>query len=140
MPRAVYQDAAHRFGGGAEKVLSALPLLFAGRELQVGLVHQSGRLQGMRLRFLPQAPSRQLAQFTIDERNQIRRRLSVSLARRIEDESHVINVHLHSAFSRFPKAPGNHKMTAPVAATVAANPPGRHHAARMMPFRIMPRS
>ena len=46
MPRPVDQNAAHRFGGRAEKVLSPMPLGFSGRELQVGFMHQGGRLQG----------------------------------------------------------------------------------------------
>jgi hypothetical protein len=55
----------------------------------ISFMHKGGRLQGMCLSFPPQAPGRQLAQLTIDERNQVFRRLFVSLARRIENESHI---------------------------------------------------
>jgi hypothetical protein len=72
------QDVAHRAGGGKEEVLSAFKgqVIFAG-DPQIGFVHQCGGRQSL-AGGLPRHPRpRELVQLGIDERQELRRRLSV---------------------------------------------------------------
>ena len=54
-------------------------------------MHQGGRLQSLAGLLLCQLLGRQLAQFVIDERQQLIRRLRIALAHRVQDPGDVVH-------------------------------------------------
>ena len=76
----VNEDAAHRFGGGAEEVRAVLPgLVWRIHELEPRFVNERGRLERMAGGFARHLVRGHAAQFVIDERQQFLRRFGVAL-------------------------------------------------------------
>ena len=67
----INEDAAHRFGGGGEKVGAAIPPhVFLASEPQPCFMDQHCGLQSLIRRFVGHPVSAELAQFLIDQRQQ----------------------------------------------------------------------
>src|SRR5262245_23970779 len=72
-PGLIDEDAAHGLGSGGEEVAAAIPPLhlLGVHQPQIGLVDQSGRLDGLAWFLLGQLLGRQLAQLIVDERQEL---------------------------------------------------------------------
>ena len=71
-PRDIDENLLHRGGGRFEEMSPVGEGLVAvAGDLQPGLMHQRRRLQGLSQFFIGQAHRRQLAQFLIDQRQQL---------------------------------------------------------------------
>src|SRR5262249_38710113 len=70
--RMVHQNASHKLCGYGKKLAAALPLGMALRgQLDVGLMYQRGRLQGVVGTLLAQATRRQAVQFVVDSGSEL---------------------------------------------------------------------
>lgn len=68
---AFYENPAHRFGGGTEKVGAVLPrLLIGGDQAEPGFMYEGGGLKSVAGRFVRHSVGREFAQFVVDERKQ----------------------------------------------------------------------
>ena len=87
------QDPAHRLRGRGEEVGAAVPLrlgIFAD-EPEIGLVHQIGRLEGLPRGLASEPLGGQLAQFLVDQGQELLGCLQVALLDRREDLRDVVH-------------------------------------------------
>ncbi len=82
------KDTAHRLGGRGEEVIPPVELLVPDQP-QVGLVHESGGVEGVPRGFSGHFRGAELPQFVIDEREQIRGGLAVSLVSGFDQTGHI---------------------------------------------------
>src|SRR5262245_19283893 len=80
-PGLIDEDAAHGLGSGGEEVAAAIPPLhlLGVHQPQIGLVDQSGRLEGLAWFLLGQLLGRQLAQLIVDQRQELLGGVGVAL-------------------------------------------------------------
>src|SRR5690606_19445397 len=90
-PRVVHEDAAHDAGGEAEEVEAVLPRApLLPRELEVGLVDERRRVEGLGAA-LPEALAvRERPELVVDEREQPVERLGVAVVRLREETGDLV--------------------------------------------------
>lgn len=83
----INEDAAHGFGGGGKEVRAILPRgLVVPAESQPGFVNQGGGLQGLAGRFTRHFLRGELAQFLIDQRQELVGGVGIALIHAPEDD------------------------------------------------------
>src|SRR5258707_814240 len=91
------ENTAHGFSGCAEEMRAAVPgLVLAAPEPQPGFMHQRRGLQRLARGFMGHFASGELAQFIIDQRQQLARSFGIALLHGVEDAGNV--THLPFAF------------------------------------------
>src|SRR5262249_7401166 len=87
------QDPAHRLRGRREEVSMAVPLRLGTLtdEPEIGLVHQIGRLKALPRILAREPPAGQLAQFLVDQRQELLGCLQVAPLDRREDVRDVFH-------------------------------------------------
>jgi len=93
LPGAINQDAPHRFGGGAEKVRPAIPLLIlVASESKPGFVYERGGLQCVPRSFICHPGRGEFTQFIVNKRQQFFRGLRIAMMGGLEDAGDVAHV------------------------------------------------
>src|SRR5437667_4311937 len=96
-PGAFDQDAAHRLRRRAQEMSAALPRgLVLTAEAKPGLVHQSGRLQGLAWRFVGNFRRRESAQFIIDQWKKFFGCVGIALFDRMQNAREIAHPHYGS--------------------------------------------
>ncbi len=74
----INENLLHRGGGGLEEMPTISEVLAVTGDLQPGLMHESGRLQGLSGFLIGHPDDGELTQFSIDEREQLVGRLRIA--------------------------------------------------------------
>ena len=84
-------DAAHRLGSGGEEVSAVVPRLgrVVAGETQVRFVYQGGRVERLAGFLAGELPRRQLAQFVVDQRQELVRGVGLAPLDLTEDAGHL---------------------------------------------------
>jgi hypothetical protein len=86
MAGALHEDAPHRFRRRREEMPAVLPLLsLLADEPQIGFVNQGRGLKGLVRRFMSHPPRSELAQFFVNEREQLIGRFGIAIVNGFED-------------------------------------------------------
>src|SRR5262249_25084283 len=92
-PSVLDQDAPHRFGRGGEKVATAVPVLglFDIHQAQIGLVNQGRGLKRLAWLLLSEFLGCELAQFVIDQGQQLVGSLRIALLDSRQDARNFVH-------------------------------------------------
>ena len=83
----VHENSPHGLGSGSEEMAAMVPMRPRpiSDQAQVGLVNQSGRLQGLPRLLLGKSLASQHAQFIVDKRQQLGRRAGIAGIDAVQD-------------------------------------------------------